>query len=78
MIPVPTPTLLPIDSVSLPISLPTDLSLWDYAPWAIQVWNTSNRDGVLTVYQVGLLMLIILVGISLSVQMLNRVNQNDE
>lgn len=54
------------------------MSLWDYAPWAIQVWNTSNRDGVMTAYQLGALIMLIMVGLVVMVQIINRVTQDDE
>lgn len=65
-IPIPTPTLLPVGNLELMPDVnitEDDISLWKVAPNAVQIWNMSNRDNVMTFYQVGALFLICGVGI---------------
>lgn len=57
---IPTPTPLPDMSVNAPIQIP-DMSLWDFAPDAIQTWNSiETKSGLMTLLQVILLILIII------------------
>lgn len=77
MIPVPTPTLLPIDPVSIPLNIPEGMNLWYFAPYAVQAWNTSNRDNVLTIYQVAFLLMIIGVGSLILATVVKRLSTDD-
>jgi len=56
-----TPTPIPSGAVELPIDIPQQ-SLWDFAPNAIQVWNSiESQSGMMTLFQAFLLVLIVAV-----------------
>lgn len=52
----PTPTPFP-ESFNAPLEIP-ELSLWDYAPQAVQSWNTASE--ITTVFQALLLVGVVI------------------
>lgn len=78
-IPVPTPTLLPTHDLPINLTIIDDMSMWDFAPNAVQFWNMSNRDGFLTFLQVVVFFFVVGVCLMLLVNIINRrITDDDE
>lgn len=76
-IPVPTPTLLPTHDLPINLTVIEGMSMWDFAPNAVQFWNMSNRDGYMTFLQVFVFAGIVIVCIMILVTIINRTSTKD-
>jgi len=60
---IPTPTSLPDTPIDMPIEIP-DMSLWDFAPDAIQIWNSIEaKSNLMTLFQ-AIMLILLIVGIA--------------
>lgn len=68
-----TPTPLPDMSLNSPVSIP-EMSLWSFAPDAIQVWNSSSQ--VTALFSIVVVMGILIGGTFLIIRMIRALSDD--